>query len=244
MRLHPALVTPARIFTIAALLLAAPLTAAQNENDTANSPDSASSGWSLDQRYEQLFAGMLASPGDVDFQALRAAWARHETYDPYLSRSTGFQNALIALNGAIEQRRFTEAASLCRLQLDRYWIEPDWQRACEKAYLQSRDSIQATVHRSIPPRNLSAILDSGDGLTPATAFRVVTTGEPPRVLATMGYTVRTRGLVQHDGATYELVTVKEDPIPSSVEGEDPEPRRFWFDVAPILSWLDRNVDAE
>lgn len=186
-------------------------------------------------------SGLMASWSDparaeAYFDEQRRRYAESEGYDPY-GESTREQ--LDALRGAVEDEDFQQALTLAAGLLE---VQPVFREAHElaaAACLQLGDKERARFHQRASRGLADSVRRSGDGKTPATAFRTVYMDEQEDAIAGLAPKrhVLSRSTLESGGRHYDAWRL--GPLPT----EGGEPETVYFDITPLWEWGMRRFGA-
>jgi hypothetical protein len=183
--------------------------------------------------YDELVARAKAGNADVDYLALRNAYAQSAGYDPYGTKlhdprremldayGRGDCAAVLAKAESIFAQNFVDAeahlaASLCHGKLGN-----------EDAGRRERAHARGLI---------DSILNSGDGRNEKSAFVVVQIAEEYTVLKVLGLRPVTQALIHADGHSYDRFETK-----SSDTGEK---GGVFFNIDRLLAVLERELHPE
>jgi hypothetical protein len=173
--------------------------------------------------YEELLA--LARQGKaIDYATLRNAYAGSQSYDPYNTAIASFRPPM--------QKAFAEGDCEGVIKqgqaiLERNYVFIDAHMALGICYRRLGQAEQAERHTSAARSLLRAILASGDGKTPKTAFVVISVAEEYSVLGLQGARKVQQALIQSEGRSYDLLTVQ------NKSGGSEE---VYFNVDRVMAW--------
>jgi hypothetical protein len=91
---------------------------------------------------------------------------------------------------------------------------------------------KAAFHRAVARGLYEAIVATGDGKTPKTAFAVVTINEEYDVLGIRDLTLDTQSLVYNEGHAYDAMKAK------SATGEEV---MLYFQIDRPMQWMDKSL---
>lgn len=178
--------------------------------------------------YATMVAAIEPGNTDADYGALRRAYVESEGYDPYgtkiLDLVSGMRDAFSAGDCKTAGK---DAASIATLQ----FTDIEAHLIAALCFEKAGDPSQADFQRAISLGLVHSILDSGDGLAPATAYRVVSLDEEYAVLNLLDLKVGRQALVQDGGHSYDRFTVSMADAKGDIE--------VFFEIDPILKALDR-----
>ncbi len=148
-----------------------------------------------------LLLDALLDPGTADFTALRREWMSSERGD-LLVRD---EEALEELHLRLATDHYAEALDLVEELLERDPLDVELRLWCARCHEGLRDMAEASCQRAFANGLVRAALRSGDGLSPATALRVLHTREEHRLLRIMGLTSLGSELMEVDGRWIDRV---------------------------------------
>jgi hypothetical protein len=157
--------------------------------------------------FHQLLIAAKANPGGTDWPALRAAYAASPTYDPY----AGTTPEAAAAEAALLRMDFRLAATIADQALRRNWMDTRAQFAAAAAEKQLGNASQAASHQQAASGNLRAVMATGDGAAPASAYRVLSASEEYLVLQSLKWHPHGQRLQQVQGHWYDVLTVARTP---------------------------------
>ena len=152
-----------------------------------------------------MVAAIRAGKANTDYTALRAAYVKDKSYDPYgvgvsalsgqMSRAFRGDDCKTAIATA------NQIASIRFVDLDAHFIAASClDKAGDKAHADMESAIFVGLGRSI--------LRSGDGKSPETAFHVVTLAEEYFVLGLKDVAMERQALIRAGDHSYDLITGK------------------------------------
>jgi len=167
---------------------------------------------------------------NVDFQALREAYAQSPDYDPYGLKLPPAAHEMIpaAIAGDCPK-----AMKIARTVIESAFIHADAHTIVALCAGKAGDDAGEQAERKIAVGLMRSILNSGDGKTPQTAYRVVTVWEEYSVLQLLKLRKTVQRLVSVDGHAYDVLDAKRDGQDSVVS--------VYFRIDGILAQLDRKL---
>jgi hypothetical protein len=167
---------------------------------------------------------------NVDFQALREAYAQSPDYDPYGMKLPPAAREMIpaAIAGDCQK-----AVKIARTVIESAFIHADAHTIVALCAGKAGDDAGEQAERKIAVGLMRSILNSGDGKTPQTAYRVVTVWEEYSVLQLLKLRKTVQRLVSVDGHAYDVLDAKRDGQDSVVS--------VYFRIDGILAQLDRKL---
>ena len=108
---------------------------------------------------------------------------------------------------AFEQKDWQKAVQLGEKVLDYEFVNRGLHLAMANAYKELKDSEKEQYHKDIAQKLLNALLNSGDGKTPKTAYKVQSIREEYIVMRELGYQVSRQALVSDkDYGMFDVLT--------------------------------------
>jgi hypothetical protein len=154
--------------------------------------------------YEAMLERVKKGDLDVDFQALRYAYA-DSGGDRADRRAV---NELVgAMFRAYKTKDFDGAIEAAKKILDIDYLDIDAHVVCDLSYRMLSNTISAEPCHEMASRLLRSISDSGDGATPETAYRVIAVREEYSFLNAVGLTPIGRKVVARDGRDVDAIDV-------------------------------------
>jgi len=167
---------------------------------------------------------------DVDFRALREAYAASPRYDPYDGPAMRLKTPLFDAFAAKNCQRATGIATQI---LDADYVNIDAHLIADRCYRELGDIAQADAHGALARGLLDAIAATGDGRSPETAFVVIAVEEEYSFLRAQGYEVSEQALVNYAGNRVDRV--------EATDTDTSDVAVVFFNVERPLSWLDREL---
>ncbi len=183
-------------------------------------------------KYSDLLERLQAADMTIDFSELRQSYIQSDEYKPYrddiLESQTKMQKAL-------KKRNFAEARTAAESILNSDYLNLEAHMVCEVTSDSLGEISRAHFHGWVCDGLLDAILASGDGLSQATAYHVLTVSEEYVVLDVLGLQSRGQSL-EHadDGTSYDIFKVKDK--------NSGEKREVYFNITPMMAALDKMFD--
>jgi hypothetical protein len=172
--------------------------------------------------YDALLDRARQRPPDVDFGALRMAYARSERYRPY----SRYPDEEPPMKQALDARDWRIVLEIAESALARNYVRARPHFWAMTANGNLGRAAAAAHHRAVMEGLLRSIAASGDGRTPATAMVVIDVQEEYDVMTFLGVTSRVQGLVHEAGRAFDR---------HDVEGRDGARSTVYFDVSLPLS---------
>ena len=156
----------------------------------------------------------------------RLAYAASKDYNPYDGQVADLRKRASAL---LQKSEYIDALDAAErgLARDRFNLQLLLVKAA--ALRAMGDTAKADEIRQQWTSLMDSILTSGDGRSFATAFRVITVDEEYSVLQVMRIASAKQSLVEHDGSSFDVLTVKD---PGSGKESD-----LYFNIDLPRNWL-------
>lgn len=183
-------------------------------------------------KYSDLLERLQAADMTIDFSELRQSYIQSDEYKPYrddiLENQTKMQKAL-------KKGDFAKARTAAESILNKDYLNLEAHLICQICSDSLGDVGRAQFHGWVLDGLLDAILASGDGLTQATAYHVLTVSEEYAVLDVLGLRSEQQSL-EHgdDGSSYDVFRAKDK--------SSGEKREIFFDITPMMAALDKMFD--
>jgi hypothetical protein len=174
---------------LAAALAGGPLACAQGDPEAA---------------YQALLAQAKANPGAADWQALRFAYAARPSFQVFAQSA-----AKRSMFQAAEKGDCGAALPAAEAVIAERYIDADAHMVA--AFCEENDGDPATAQgeRAIGAALIHSI-QTGDGLTPATAFTVIDVDEEYSVLRALGLRVTSQSMQHAGGHAYDALVATDD----------------------------------
>jgi len=156
-----------------------------------------------DARYHQLLAQAKSASGQVDWTALRQAYAASEDFDLRGEKTKGARKAMFE---AMNAGDFKTAAAHANFILAVDYVDIDAHVVLDIAAQQSGDKAGAQREHDIVVGILQSI-HTGDGLSPEHAFTPISIGEEYAMLRAFSLEPKGQALVQANGHSYDRLDV-------------------------------------
>jgi len=180
--------------------------------------------------YKAILERIEQADPEVDFTAFRELWTEQENYKPYLHSSTAYKDTIEKLEGHLAAGEYDKACTICGETGDRYLIDLKWNLRCAEAFGGKGDEDRQRIHDNLVHGLIKSIMDSGDGASMETAYKVVTFLEQHAVFAVLEVAKGGQSLHSKNGRQYDKITVH--------DRETGETRELWFDVTAFFGWME------
>ena len=193
----------------------------------SSAADSALNGQALTEKYDQLVPQLNKGDANIDFGALRLAYTATPQYDAYGSES---DDLLDEIGDAYRAGNCDSVLKKSEefLNLDFIWVNIHAIRA--ECFAKLGETNRANLESSIARGLENSLLNSGDGKSEATAYKVMTMREERFVLSQLRVTEQKQALVQGKDGPFDVIDGPQAPSGNTLS--------LWFDIRYIFSSLD------
>lgn len=184
--------------------------------------------------YSELLAAAQADPASADFHALRMAYAQSAQYRPYTQQ----KGPIAALDDALRAADLDAALGAATALLDANYLDIEAHMAAAYVYTMREAIERAAHHQAFANGLIRAILDTGTGRAPNSAFIVIDIPEEYTVMRILGLEPSGQTLINHQGQWLDRIDVRQ-------RGADPGAAalQIFFNVDLPRGWLSRRMDA-
>jgi hypothetical protein len=148
-------------------------------------------------RYQVLLAEAKANAPNVDWARLRLAYADRPGFKVF-AQSAAKRRMLEAANSG----DCASALKTARAVIDEAYVDPDAHLVAAFCEDSVGEAAAASLDRAIGVGLIKSI-ETGDGLSPATAFTVINVDEEYAVMRALGLKVEDQALIQQGGHSYD-----------------------------------------
>lgn len=158
----------------------------------------------------------------VSFETLRTEYASSTYYNPY-----EIQKSILHLKNLYEEEKYKDVIEIARQNIRVLAAEIDFHLYVMLTYKALGEEDFYKYHSLLMTRLIESILDSGDGLTPDTAFKVISVHEEHVVLNYLGYQRISQELLQNGIHSFDKIVAEKEGVS----------RDFFFNVDIPIKWL-------
>lgn len=180
--------------------------------------------------YKKLLKKALKFDTTLDFKKLRMAYAKTSFYNPY---DTTYKKIKEEMMTALKAKQYKRAIKLANSILKTNFLNPDAHLICFYAYKDLKDKKNARFHNFILNGIVASILKSGNGKTPASAYKVISINEEYAVLGSLSLNVLKQQLIRKDGNNYDKMIVKSKKTGKTFD--------VYFNVNIPLNWMTKQM---
>jgi hypothetical protein len=183
--------------------------------------------------YADLLEKVKSQDPKADFAALRMAYTETPAYNPYDFEQRDNQQAMRA---AMKKKEYEKAVEYVEKVLAKNYLDIEAHYIAARALTELKKEDRAKYHRWVANGLVESILKSGDGKTPATAYKVITTTEEYAVFGVLGIEPGRQALITDKGIKYDQMT--------GTHRETNKEVTFYFDISKPLGWLEKNFKKD
>jgi hypothetical protein len=175
-------------------------------------------GEDAEARYQALVAKAKTGDAPVDWAELRFAYADRPNA-PVVS-----EEVRAAMRAAVGRKDYDEALYRASVLLQADYVDAEAHLGAAAAYRGLGKAAEADRERSIAQGIFKSMM-TGDGLTSASAYTVVSVAEEYQLMAVLGRKVTGQSTMQAGGHGYDVLTVV---------GENGEAAAYYFQIDRVL----------
>jgi len=177
---------------------------------------------SPEAKYQALLAAAKAGTGPVDWQALRFAYAERPNFKVIDPELDSVRKSMVA---ARQADNFPELLAQAKLVIDQDYVDGQAHLLAGVAYAVLKQNADADRERTIAVGLLKSI-ETGDGLSPATPFTVISVREEYELMAARKRRVTHQSLINQGGHAYDLL---------ETVGQGGDTVKFYFLIDRVLA---------
>ena len=179
--------------------------------------------------YAALLARVKKSDSTVDFKELRLAYTETPEYHPY----GGDRDTRQKMFASLQAKQFDQAVESAEKILATNFVEIN---AHFVAYVANRElghTDKATFHKFMFDGLIKSINGSSDGLSPETAFVVISTDEEYVLFNFLGLRPAEQSLVNRNGHSFDRMTANNPKTNETVV--------YFFNIDKPFNWLGQSL---
>jgi len=175
-------------------------------------------------KYRGMLEKLKSGDLSVDLNELRLAYADSSDYSP-----PGDPDTQKAVFSALSKKKYSEAIKIAQKGLGEDYFDIELHHALYIAYRETNEPAKSQFHNAVASGFIRSIMQSGDGKTPATAYRVLSTHEEYVILKVLGLVPEKQSLLEKDGHQYDLQKAR--------NAETGEEHEFYFNIDKPYGYL-------
>jgi hypothetical protein len=152
-------------------------------------------------RWQALLTAAKSGSGPVDWQALRFAFSDRPSFDEV---DFSLQPLRQAMMQARQAHDFAKMLAVARQIIDKDYVDGLAHMMAMTAYAELKQQADSDRERAISVGIFKSI-ETGDGLSAAAAFTVISVGEEYELMYALGRQVTQQSLVHQDGHSYDVL---------------------------------------
>lgn len=141
-----------------------------------------------------------------DFFSLRMSYTKTNDYSPY---NSDISDSLKKANKLIDSLMYDKALQVLHSIQKQNYVNIPSHLYCGYIYKEMGDSIKSDFHYAIYEGLLNSIYESGDGISPKSAFIVIATKEEYALLNWFRLQFNKQSLLNSDGYSFDLMDVSD-----------------------------------
>ena len=155
-------------------------------------------------RFDSLHLRIQQFDKSVDFNELKTAFAHSRFYDPWTDELEEYRDLMIQ---ALDNGEPAHAAAFGYQILLLDFTDIGIHMACEIAFREMKQPEKASYHHWVAKSLMESLFSSGDGLTPETAFHVISLTEKMIVIHKLGVEFRREERERINDTWYDVIKV-------------------------------------
>jgi len=179
--------------------------------------------------YQRLLEKAKKDPDNIDYTALRMAYAQSSEYDPFRFDS----EAHAILSQAMDKKDLTVALNALNRLLDAYYLDIHAHMLAVDIFESLRTEKRENFHMKFATGLLDSIMRSGDGTKFEKAFIVISTQEEYALLRVLSLEIIMQSLREDKGHQYDVFECPHPHTGKIIE--------VYFNVDLPMGWLDRKL---
>ena len=152
--------------------------------------------------YEELVAKLKGGDTRIDYKSLRMAYTETKDYSPYGTGSDKTNGMFQALS----DKKYKEALKLADEILKTNYVEMNSHLVSAEANDALGNKEQAEFHKAVFLGLMNSIIGGRDGKSVASSYEVISVPEEYVIMFTLGYKVKSQGLINKDGHKFDLLS--------------------------------------
>jgi len=174
-------------------------------------------------KYRLLLERVQKGDTTVDLNELRLAYADSPEYS-----AGGHPDEREAMFRALQKKDYNNAIRHALKALEIEYVDIDAHHLLHIAYREMGEPEQSDFHHRIAGGLIQSILQSGDGKSTSTAFKVISTHEEYVILKVLGLTPQRQSLLKEEGHNFDVM--------EAVDLETKAKVTLYFNVDKPIAW--------
>lgn len=176
--------------------------------------------------YDELVQKSKSGDRTVDYGQLRMAYAASPKYSSDVD-----MDAVKKMNTKLQSKDYKGALKAANALMKEDYVSIDAHIVAYLAYRAMEDAAHAQQQHDIAVALVRSILDSGDGKTTASAYKVICVREEYNVLGALGLRIQSQSLAKKGARDYDVLTVLDPKNNSTVT--------IYFDTTISMSYMEK-----
>lgn len=176
--------------------------------------------------YQTLVEKVKHGNTNIDFKALRIAYTKTPTYNPY-----GEDENTPLMFEAFHAKEFSKAIEYAQLILEKNYVDIDAHYVSRAAYDEMGNKERSEFHQKVAMGLIDSIA-SGDGSSPEEALQVINTREEYIMMSVAGLKLQQQKLQQYNNRNYDVVEL--------MDQKNGQTFTLYFDVTIPFKWLNES----
>lgn len=153
--------------------------------------------------YEDLLAKLKGGDTNIDFKALRLAFAETKEYSYHGPEKAEREKFFKPFN----DKNYKDALKQAEKYLEKNYVDLNAHYVAYNSAKELKDDKKAEFYKAITLGLLNSIKNGNDGLSAKTPFYVITIDEEYTMMRFLGYQFNTQSLQHTDGHSFDVFTV-------------------------------------
>ena len=177
----------------------------------------------FDDKYSSYVKQLEEGQTDIDYQDFRFSFLDSKQYDVALEKSTVFRSLKREMGIQIEDGNYSDVIKITKQMLSIDYTSMLAHKILRQTLKYMGDTVSAAKYKKIELGLLNSIFNSGDGLSCATAWRVIQIEEEYFILYIMGAEFKMQSLISDHGTC--------DQMDVTINGDD---KTYFFEVSKLF----------
>lgn len=201
-----------KIFLTAFLTVLLTLTGLAQEKTDNVRPNPAAAKYTA-KDYQELLAKLKGGETNIDYRALRLAFAETEEYS-YSGPDKAERESFFK---PFNDKKYKDALKQAEKALEKNYVDANAHYVAFNAAKELKDDKKAEFHKAVLLGLLNSIKSGNDGLSEKTPFHVITIDEEYTLLRFLGYQRGGQALRHLDGHSFDVLSVTDPKTNKTLE---------------------------